>query len=60
MLKHYLRRCNRLEEGQDLVEYALLLGLIAIVCFAAVTLLGAQISTIFAQMALTVQGWGLP
>ena len=35
------------EEGQDLVEYALLLGFIAIVCVAAVTSLGGKISSYF-------------
>jgi Flp pilus assembly pilin Flp len=60
MLKHYLRMRNRLEEGQDLVEYALLLGLIAVVCFVAVQLLGTEISTIFSGLASTIGGWSLP
>ena len=33
------------EQGVSLAEYALLLGLIAAVCVAAVTLLGSSIST---------------
>ena len=37
------------EEGQDLVEYALLLGFIAIACVAAVTALGTKISTYFSK-----------
>jgi pilus assembly protein Flp/PilA len=36
------------QEGQDLVEYALLLGLIAIICVAAVTAGGRSVSTIWA------------
>jgi Flp pilus assembly pilin Flp len=35
------------EEGQDLTEYALLMGLIAIVAFGAVTNLGNVITTVF-------------
>ena len=39
------------EEGQGLVEYALILVLIAIVVIAALTLLGPQISAMFVQIA---------
>lgn len=35
------------ESGQDLVEYALLLVLIALVAIAAVELLGTEVSEIF-------------
>jgi pilus assembly protein Flp/PilA len=35
------------ESGQALVEYGLLVGLIAVVCVAAVTLLGTQIEGAF-------------
>ena len=35
------------EDGQALVEYGLLVGLIAVVCIAAITLLGTQISGFF-------------
>ncbi|MBI4757538.1 MAG: Flp family type IVb pilin [Chloroflexi bacterium] len=38
------------EEGQGLVEYALILVLIAIVVIAILTLLGGQISTVFRQI----------
>jgi len=38
-------RVTRSEEGASLVEYALLLALIAMVCFAAVGLLGNSAST---------------
>ena len=44
---------NRLEmqeEGQGLAEYALLLGLIAVVVIAAVTLLGTQINTVLGRI----------
>jgi pilus assembly protein Flp/PilA len=35
------------ESGQALVEYGLLVGLIAVVCIAAITLLGTQIAGFF-------------
>ena len=51
-LQKYLQLRNRLEneEGQTLVEYGLLLMLIALVVMAAVALLGTQISDLFADM----------
>jgi len=39
------------EEGQDLLEYALLVALIALVCVGAITAAGANVNTIFAQIA---------
>jgi len=41
----------RNEEGQDLLEYALLVALIALVAVAAVTAAGLQVSAIFGQIA---------
>jgi pilus assembly protein Flp/PilA len=35
------------ESGQALVEYGLLVGLIAVVCIGAITLLGTQINGFF-------------
>ena len=43
----YLRNLVRNDEGQDLLEYALLVALIAIVCVAAVTTTGTSVSDIF-------------
>ena len=45
-LKNFLGKFSR-EEGQGLVEYALILVLIAIVVIAALTLTGNSISNIF-------------
>jgi Flp pilus assembly pilin Flp len=39
------------EEGQDLVEYALLVGLIVIIAVVAVTSAGQSIQTIFQNIA---------
>ena len=41
----------RSDEGQDLLEYALLIALIALVCVGAITLAGANVNTIFGQIA---------
>jgi pilus assembly protein Flp/PilA len=38
-------------EGQDLLEYALLVALIAIVAIAAVTAAGGRVNEIFQQIA---------
>jgi len=52
-IKNWLQR----EEGQDLAEYALLIGLIALVVLLAVTLLGTNLSTLFNDMATEVGTW---
>ena len=44
------------EKGQDLAEYALLIGLIALIVIVAVTLLGTQISTIFENITTALDG----
>jgi pilus assembly protein Flp/PilA len=44
-IQHSMQRRN--EEGATAVEYGLLVGLIAAVIIAAVTLLGTQINTLF-------------
>lgn len=43
------------ESGQDLVEYALLLVLIALVAVAAVTLVGTEVQNIFNDAASKLQ-----
>ena len=47
-LKSFVRKS---EEGQDLLEYALLVALIAIVAIGAVTLAGQKVDAIFTQIA---------
>ena len=39
----------RPDEGQDLIEYGLLVGLIAIVAFVAVSAVGTTVNTVFWQ-----------
>ena len=45
-----LRSLLRQEEGQDLLEYALLVALIALVAVAAVTAAGGSVNTIFTKI----------
>jgi pilus assembly protein Flp/PilA len=52
----YIRaRLGRNDEGASLVEYALLVALIAVVCIAAITLLGGNASKKFSQIGSAVQ-----
>jgi pilus assembly protein Flp/PilA len=47
----YVRSFVRHEEGQDLLEYALLVALIAIVAIGAVTAAGTSVKDIFTTIA---------
>ena len=46
-----LRAFARNEEAQDLIEYALLVGLISLVAVVAVTAAGGSVQTIFSNIA---------
>ena len=46
-----LRAFARNEEGQDLIEYALLVGLITLVAVIAMTTVGTNVNTIFGNIA---------
>jgi pilus assembly protein Flp/PilA len=48
------------ESGQDLAEYAILIGLIALAVIAAVTLLGGTISTVFNSIGTTLSAAAIP
>ncbi len=43
------RRLGRREQGQDLIEYAMLAALIAIFAVGSITTLGQQINTVLWQ-----------
>jgi pilus assembly protein Flp/PilA len=45
-----LRSFVRNEEGQDLIEYALLVGLISLVAVAAIGLAGGSVNQIFTNI----------
>jgi pilus assembly protein Flp/PilA len=51
MLLIYLRARLGREEGQALVEYALIVALIAVVALGAITLAGENVSAIFSEIA---------
>lgn len=55
-LKQSMTHLVRDEEGASLVEYVLLVALIAVVCIAAVTLLGQNASKQFNKTATTIGG----
>jgi pilus assembly protein Flp/PilA len=46
-----LKSVVRRDEGQDLLEYALLIALIAIVCVGAITLAGTNVRDAFNNIA---------
>ena len=49
-----VRSFARQDEGQDLLEYALLVALIALVAVAAVTAAGVNVAAIFNQIAAAI------
>jgi len=58
MLKNLLRLLDRLvaktEYGQDLAEYSVFIGLIALVVVISITLIGTEISEIFIAIATAI------
>jgi pilus assembly protein Flp/PilA len=46
-----IKRFREEERGAALVEYGLLIGLIAVICIAAISLLGGNISNAFSSVA---------
>jgi pilus assembly protein Flp/PilA len=55
-LTSFLMNFLREEEGQDLIEYALLVALIALVCVAALTSAGSQVNAIFDKITTKLTG----
>jgi pilus assembly protein Flp/PilA len=51
IMKKLLRNLVRGEEGATLVEYGLLVGLIAVVAIAGITLMGTSVQTLFNYLA---------
>jgi pilus assembly protein Flp/PilA len=50
----YVRSFVREDEGQDLVEYAMLVALIALVCVIGVTAAGSSVNAIFTSIAAKI------
>ena len=49
-----IRKCFVREEGATMVEYGLMVALIAVVCLLAVTALGVSVQAVFNNIALSV------
>lgn len=54
MIMAYVRAMRSEEEGQALVEYALILALVSVFSIAALQLLGGNISTLLTNVANTL------
>ena len=50
-LVNYVRSFAKDESGQDLLEYALLVALIALVAFGAIQMAGNSVNSIFSNIA---------
>lgn len=55
-LLNSLRSFARNDEGQDLLEYALLIALIALVAIGAVTAAGVKVDAVFQSVADKIPG----
>ena len=53
-----LKRFWKEEEGQDLVEYALLLGFISLAVIAALSAMQEALDTVYTSTATKLQGSG--
>ena len=52
-----INRFRREEDGAALVEYGMLVGLIAVICVVAVTTLGTEVSQAFSNIASALAGF---
>jgi pilus assembly protein Flp/PilA len=58
-MRELITRFAKDEDGAALVEYGLLVGLIAVVCITAVTLLGTQINEVFTNITADLTAAGI-
>lgn len=56
LINLYNRLRYRDEDGQALVEYALILGLVAVVAIGALTTLGTNVTAVLSQIAAAIPG----
>ena len=54
----FVKNFVREEEGATMVEYGLMVALIAVVCIVAVALIGTNLDTMFNQVATDVANSG--
>ena len=59
-MKNLFVRFVREENGQDLIEYALLAGLIALVAVGSITLIGTNVDTKLGAVANCLSATGCP
>lgn len=57
-LKRLVAALIRRNEGQDLIEYALLTGFLSLIAVVAITAVGEGVDTTYANMADAVNGIG--
>lgn len=55
-MSNLVDRFRRDEDGAALIEYGLLIGLIAVVCLLAIATVGTEISTAFSKYAVGLSG----
>ena len=53
-MKQLLISLVRDDQGQDLIEYALLAGLISLVCVLAITNVGTKVNGLFEDVATSI------
>lgn len=53
MLKKLMGKMQN-EEGQGLVEYALIIVLVSIACIVALSILGVSVSNVFSQITTSI------
>ena len=56
-MRRFINQLYREENGAALVEYGMLVGLIAVICVVAVTTLGTEISAAFSNIANALSGF---
>ena len=49
-MKNLLKRFVREEEGQDLIEYGLLIGIITVGAIVSINLIGPKVATYFSTL----------
>ena len=54
-MKKFLKKFRRSEEGATMVEYGIMVALIAVVCIVAVGLLGTEINGVFTAIVTAIQ-----
>ena len=54
IMKNFMVSFMRDEQGQDLIEYALLAGLISIVCVLAITNAGSKVSALWDKVSASI------